>query len=237
MLPTKVRNIFSRQYFKYRSFLIRLSKRRSRQGLYEFLDNQYSKIRDGADVLTVGAGGDINKPLMLHAAENRFKVLSLDIDKDREPDIVGDITAIDFGENRFDVVVLCEVLEHLKYPDRGLANIYRMLKPGGSLILSTPFIFPIHDRPLDYFRFTRYGLEWLLEDFSDVVITERNSYFEAIDVIWVRLLFEKNVHAVAFSLVMVPIIYFVTRPITLLLTRVIKSDSLTTGYVVTATKQ
>ena len=237
MVLNKIINLFEHQFMKYRKYLVHLSKKRSRQSLYEFLEKQYSMIREEADVLTVGSGGDINKLLMSHATVSKFHVLSLDIDSNREPDIVGDICKTDFGEGRFDAVVLCEVLEHLKHPDQGLANIHKMLKPGGTLILSTPFIFPVHDRPHDYFRFTRYGLELLLESFGDVVITERNSYFEAIDVLWMRLLFENNRREVVISIVLVPVIFFLIRPITKLLTRLIKSDSVTTGYVVTATKQ
>ncbi len=49
-------------------------------------------------------------------------------------------------------------------------------------------MFPIHERPYDYYRFTRYGLVFLLREFAEVRILERNSYFEAIDVLYVRLL-------------------------------------------------
>ena len=117
-----------------------------------------------------------------------FRVVRFDIDESRGPDIIGDICSYNFDAREFDVVVMSEVLEHLHSPHLGLANIYGILKQGGTLILSTPFILPMHDRPHDYFRFTRYGLEFLLNDFRRVQIEERNSYFEAIDVLWVRLL-------------------------------------------------
>jgi len=237
MLLSRVKYFLMRTFEKYRSYLILLSKRRSRQGLYEFLRQHYSRIPAGAKVLSVGAGGEIHDLLVSYATAKGFHVVSLDIDRNREPDIVGDICTTSLGDSHFDAVVLCEVLEHLKSPDQGLCNIYRMLKYGGKLILSAPFILPIHDQPHDYFRFTRFGLEMLLKDFQKVAVSERNSYFEAIDVLWMRLLMEKSRRALIIGCVFAPIIYFLQRPLTVLLNHLILSNSMTTGYTAIAIKE
>ena len=236
MLFSRAKSFFRRFFEEYRSYLILLSKQRSREGLYGFLREHYAQIPFGAEVLTVGAGGEINDLLMAYSTAKSFRVVSLDIDQNRDPDVVGDICATSLGPSRFDVVVLCEVIEHLKSPEQGLANIHQMLKPGGKLILSAPFVFPIHDQPHDYFRFTRFGLEMLLESFRDVVVTQRNTYFEAIDVLWMRLLLEKSPRALIAGYVFVPIIYFIKRPITMLLNRLIPVNGMTTGYIATAIK-
>lgn len=133
-------------------------------------------------------------------------------------------------------MVLSEVLEHLHDPRLGLDNVYKILKPNGKLILSTPFILPIHDRPYDYFRFTRYGLALLLSQFKEVIIKERNTYFEAIDVLWLRLLQTQFRSAWILSIFIIPIVFFLKRPISLLLGKLVPTDSMTTGYVVTAVK-
>jgi SAM-dependent methyltransferase len=216
--------------------LLTMSKSLSRKGLYEFLSAEFSKIQAGADVLNVGAGGEVNE--LLQAASRRigFKVISLYIDKERYPDLIGDICNYDFGAMQFDVVVISEVLEHLHSPHSGLKNIHANLKADGLLILSTPFILPMHDRPHDYFRFTRHGLELLLKDFRDVQIKERNSYFETIDVLWVRLLQTNLPTARRACWLIIPIIYFLKTPISCLLGKLIQTDAMTTGYVVTANK-
>jgi 2-polyprenyl-3-methyl-5-hydroxy-6-metoxy-1,4-benzoquinol methylase len=216
--------------------LLEMSKTLSRKGLYEFLSNQYSTIRKGADVLSIGAGGEVNELLQEFAERTGFRVVTFDIDESRGPDVVGDICSYDFGGKRFDLVVASEVLEHLHSPHLGLENIRRILKRGGVLVLSTPFILPIHDRPHDYFRFTRYGLEFLLKDFHNVQIHERNSYFEAIDVLWARL-FQTNGHSTRLlSYVIIPLVFYLKRPLTAFLGKLVRTDAMTTGYVVTAVR-
>lgn len=217
-------------------WIIELSKNRSRQGLYEFLDKVFSEIQPNRRVLTVGAGGEVNKLLDEYSKKNNFEVLSFDINKDRDPDILGDICNYEFKDNLFDTIVLCEVLEHLHSPHLGVENIYQALKPGGLLILTTPFIFPIHDRPYDYFRFTKYGLKHLLSKFEDVKIGERNSSLEAIDVLWMRLNKVQGKRTYFLKRIILLTVYYLKRPLTLFLMKYIKTDIMTTGYNVTAKK-
>jgi len=217
-------------------YLLRLSKKRSRQGLYEFLESHYSTQAQGTRVLSVGSGGEVNQLLEKHAKINQFEIKTIDIDSDRNPDIIGDICSYDFCGETFNTVVMSEVLEHLHSPQSGLDTVYKILNPGGKLILSTPFIFPIHDEPYDYFRFTKYGLELLLKKFKVVEIRERNSYFETIDVLWLRLLVSSHHSARIASYFIIPFVYYLIRPLTLLLTKLIPINGMTTGYTVTAFK-
>lgn len=60
-----------------------------------------------------------------------------------------------------DVVLSTAVLEHLEEPEAAIREMYRILKPGGHVILTAPFYWQIHESPRDFFRFTRYGLEYL----------------------------------------------------------------------------
>ena len=139
-------------------------------------------------------------------------------------------------ENSLDVLGVAFGFRNLANYADGLAEMHRVLKPGGKLILSTPFILPIHDAPRDYFRFTRHGLAMLLANFRKVVISERNTYFEAIDVLWLRLLQTDTNAARTASMLLIPIVYFLKRPLSLLLGRLVRTDAMTTGYVVTAVK-
>lgn len=213
-----------------------LSKIRSRQGLYEFLDPQFARIQPGENVLSIGAGGEVNELLNEYAEKQHFNVVSFDIDKDKNPDILGDICTYSFEEGIYDTIVMCEVLEHLHSPHLGIETVYRALKSGGRLILTTPFIFPIHDRPYDYFRFTKYGLEHLLSKFLNVTIKEKNSALEAIDVLWLRLNKISGRRTYYLKRIIVFTVFYLKRPITLFLMKYVKTDIMTTGYNVEAFK-
>jgi len=215
--------------------VVRLSKLISRKGLYEFLGREFARVGAGSEVLTVGAGGEVGALLAEHARRNGFAVTSLDIDERYAPDITGDICTHDFGGRTFDVIVLSEVLEHVRAPHLAVENIRAALRDGGRLILTVPFLFPIHERPHDYYRYTRYGLEYLLRDFSDVRIGERNSWAEAINALAPRMVVDKNRGARLVAPLFV-LAAFVKLPLALLLGRLVRTDLMTTGYVVTASK-
>ena len=209
------------------AILIRLGKRHSRKGLYEFLRRQAAGLDIGALVLSVGSGGDVNALLERYS----FELIQLDIDPQRGPDIVGDICSANLGSDRFDAVVMSEVLEHVHSPHIALANIHKALKPGGKLILTSPFMLPIHEAPEDYYRYTRYGLAFLLRHYRSVAIQERNGYVESIGVMWLRL----QQAGSPFAYVIAPLV-LLTWPVTMLLSSLIKSNASTTGYVASAIK-
>jgi len=69
-----------------------------------------------------------------------------------------------------DVVLCTQVLEHIPEPVAVVAEIRRVLKPGGRLLLSVPSIFPQHGSPGDYWRYMPQGLKWVLRDFKGVSV-------------------------------------------------------------------
>jgi len=82
----------------------------------------------------------------------------------------------DLPSESFDLVLCTEVLEHSKYPENILTEIHRVLKPGGKLILTTPFIYPIHGAPSDYRRFTPHFYEDNLNGFELKVLRLTGGY-------------------------------------------------------------
>jgi SAM-dependent methyltransferase len=213
-------------------WLGRGSKRISRTGLYEFLDAEFGQIPAGARVLSIGAGGEINGRLLAVAERNGFHVTQLDIDADRKPDVVADITTYR-PATPYDVVIAAEVFEHLKEPAAAVANIHAMLRPGGRLIASTPFLFPIHDAPHDFFRYTRHGLEHLLREFHDVKIDTRSTWAEAFGVLAVRIAREKRHRAL--EIVVVPAA-LAASPVLRAVGKLLPSDIMTSGYTMVATR-
>jgi len=77
------------------------------------------------------------------------------------------------GDDSFDTILLSDVLEHLPEPGRLLAEVSRLLRPGGKLIGNTPFLYWLHERPHDYFRYTDVALRRLLESAQLEVLSLR----------------------------------------------------------------
>ncbi len=74
------------------------------------------------------------------------------------PDVYADAEALPLRDESVDHSLLLDVLEHIPQPGRCLTEICRVLKPGGSLTIQVPFLYPVHDAPLDFHRWTRHGL-------------------------------------------------------------------------------
>lgn len=77
-------------------------------------------------------------------------------------DVLADGRQLPFVANEFDTVFCSQVLEHTPEPQRLLREAHRVLSPGGVLILSAPHLSYIHAIPEDYYRYTNYGLAFLL---------------------------------------------------------------------------
>jgi SAM-dependent methyltransferase len=80
-----------------------------------------------------------------------------------EADIRASALNLPIEDESFDTVVSTEVLEHVPDPLRALREMFRVLKPGGHLILSAPMYWPRHEIPHDYFRYPYDGLLHLLK--------------------------------------------------------------------------
>ena len=113
--------------------------------------------------------------------------IALDIRNGTGVQVIGDAQALGIGDGMFDIVLCTEVLEHLPEPQRAIDEIFRVLKPGGSLLLTTRFLFPIHDAPHDYFRFTKYGLRHLLRRFEILELKEETDSIGTVAVLLQRL--------------------------------------------------
>lgn len=92
---------------------------------------------------------------------------------EHDEDICGDLCAIPFEDASIDVALVTEVLEHCVNPFAAVAELHRVVKPGGLLFVTSPFIWSWHgtDDYKDYWRFTHQGWELLFRDFSKVTIT------------------------------------------------------------------
>jgi SAM-dependent methyltransferase len=83
--------------------------------------------------------------------------------------------SIPFADNSFDNVLCTEVLEHAEEPEILVAEIFRVLKPGGTFIMTVPFAARVHHAPYDFQRFTRYKLDAMLSGYSEVELAPRGN--------------------------------------------------------------
>ncbi len=111
-------------------------------------------------VLDVGCGEAPYKDLF---GDARYIGMNYD-SLSASPDICGDALSLPVRENSVDIVLASQVIEHVRNPFVMLSEIFRVLQPGGYLVLSAPFYWPIHEAPHDYFRFTHYGLSEVITE-------------------------------------------------------------------------
>jgi SAM-dependent methyltransferase len=83
--------------------------------------------------------------------------------RETKPDLYYDGKRLPFEAGSFDTVISTEVLEHTPDPAALVLEIARVLRPDGTVILTTPFAFRLHEEPHDYYRFTPHGLASLLD--------------------------------------------------------------------------
>jgi SAM-dependent methyltransferase len=135
----------------------------SRTYLHRFVTRAGEAVEPGQLVLDAGAGRAPYRDLFGHARYETADFVSVKGKKYVQPDYVCDLAQIPVEDARFDHVLLTQVLEHIPEPPTVLAELHRVMKPGGTLWLTAPLFYAEHERPYDYFRYTRYGLRHLLE--------------------------------------------------------------------------
>jgi SAM-dependent methyltransferase len=135
----------------------------SRTYLHRFLERAGAAVEPGQRVLDAGAGEAPYRRLFAHAQYETADFVAVPGKKYRQPDYVCDLAQIPVEDARFDHVLLTQVLEHIPEPAAVLAELNRVLKPSGTLWLTAPLFYAEHDRPYDFYRYTRYGLRHLLE--------------------------------------------------------------------------
>ncbi len=163
-------------------------KKITRGHLEKFLERHKSDVR----VLDIGSGG---------SSYHRFfpNRLSIDIDPARKPDIVADAHNLPFKDGEFELVLCTEVLEHVKDPRKVIGEIGRVLKTGGQVILTTRFVYPLHDTPHDYWRFTKYGLRELFAGWEVLELVAETENFSTIAALLQRICFQSSLRGGKFT--------------------------------------
>jgi len=149
-------------------------------------------------------------------------------------DVVGNLAALPFRACAFDASLNVVTLEHVREPARVLAEIARTLAPGGRFLLIAPHEWEEHQQPHDYYRYTRYGLDYLLRqaEFERIEIRPVGGFF--------RLLSRRLFNALQFfpGPLMILAAFFFVPPALLLpmLDPLDRRQNFTLGYICSARK-
>jgi SAM-dependent methyltransferase len=150
----------------------------ARRSLYE--EMRYMAPNVGGRILDVGCGSKPYRSLFVSAKE--YIGLEIDTPHNREAkraDFFYDGEIFPFESVAFDGVICNQVLEHVFNPDVFLQEIHRVLKPGGNLLLTVPFVWDEHEQPWDYARYSSFGLRSLVERNGFFVIEQRKTNADA----------------------------------------------------------
>jgi SAM-dependent methyltransferase len=124
-------------------------------------------------VLDVGCG---TQPYRVLFDVENYHGLEIDTPQARARRVADDYydgTRFPYADGSFDSVLCNQVLEHSFAPETLLAEIARVLRPGGKLLLTVPFVWDEHEQPWDYARYSSFGLRTLLERSGLTVIEHR----------------------------------------------------------------
>lgn len=156
-----------------------------RKGLYNGLISNKKYLR--GRLLDFGCG---KKPYM-----NLFEVqeyIGLDIEesghchKNEQVDVYYDGKTIPFNSDYFDSIFSSEVFEHIFNLEQILNELFRVIKPGGHMLITLPFVWDEHEVPYDFARYTSYGISSLLEKagFEVITIEKTTNYVETVFQMW-----------------------------------------------------
>lgn len=133
--------------------------------LYALMEDIGASLSPDMHVLDAGAGDGRFRAELSHTHYVAVDLAVGDMSWDYKSnlDVVGDLIRMPFNDAVFDVVVCTQVLEHVPEPFLVLAEISRVLKGGGKLILSAPQSWHQHQKPYDFYRYTSFGLRYLMK--------------------------------------------------------------------------
>lgn len=121
------------------------------------------------------------------------EIVNIDINPSYRPEMVADAQKLPIKDNSVNFVLCTQVLGDVENPLEPIFEIRRVLKPGGYLLLTESQTCEEHDQPLDFWRFTKYGLEKLCEKggLRVVEVLQRGGFYSTITQLIIRYLIDK----------------------------------------------
>ena len=128
----------------------------------------------------LGCGESPYKEFFMQYAEQYIGVDWAGSIHDTKADIAADLNKpLPIDNAVADTVISFSVMEHLNEPQTMLNEAFRILTPNGYIVLQVPFMWQVHEAPYDFFRFTRYGLEYLFTKagFTDIEVEATSGFW------------------------------------------------------------
>ena len=146
-----------------------------------------------------------------------------------------------FEPESFEAIVSFQVLEHHRNPAEMVAELYRITKKGGYLLISCPFLWPLHEEPSDYFRFSEHGLKELFKNYSVKIleIKKQGAIFSTASILFNEYLNNfaaGNKFNYFISLFIYPFFLFF-QYLSFMLDKIFKSDKIFFSYLIVVNKQ
>ena len=156
----------------------------ARNSIFKAIEDAIPNFK--GNLLDVGCGKMPYKNYILENSEiNNYVGLdietALEYDKYVKPDLLWDGKKMPIKDNSYNTIIATEVLEHCFEPEILLKEIYRVLKPGGLLFFTVPFVWNLHETPYDAYRYTPFALErhLLNSGFKDIKIKATGGWHAA----------------------------------------------------------
>lgn len=143
----------------------------------EFFFRNVSRLPVNSRVIDVG-GLKSKKRGQFDLGKSDLQTIYVNLSTKYQPDVQADVAAIPFQDEIFDVAICSELLEHVYDPKTVLCEILRVLRCGGTLLVTVPFLYRIHGDPGDYGRYTdSFWFSVLKEVGFDEIVVERQGLF------------------------------------------------------------
>lgn len=187
-------------------------------------------------VIDIGCG---EKPYASLFQNNVSQYIGLDVDvgNNKQVDVCADSLLLPIKSESVDTVVTNQTIEHVKHPETFVKEIARVMKPEAILVLTAPQLWCLHEKPHDFYRFTRYALELLCHDnnLEVILLRERFGAFAAIGQMLSLMIYLPQSHSAIRRRLAIPFFGSV-QLIFRALDKLFFNPDLTLGYLLVARK-
>lgn len=145
----------------------------ARKGLFDHISSLAPQVT--GKILDVGCGNKPYQDLFDSSSYVGLEIDSAENLSNSKADFFYDGEVFPFPDAEYNSIVINQVFEHVFTPDRFLDEVNRVLKDGGVLLMTVPFVWDEHEQPVDFARYSSFGLRKLLGNHGFEILEQRKS--------------------------------------------------------------